>query len=66
MRWPMTDRIDDDSWVMGVMEPILLLLLIARAGELALAGLFPELRGPHRCLSVTWTGLTRGARSCVP
>jgi len=30
MRKPMTDRMnDDDSWVMGVLEPILLLLLIA-------------------------------------
>jgi hypothetical protein len=35
MRRPMTDRIDDDSWVMGVMEPILLLLLIALVAALA-------------------------------
>jgi hypothetical protein len=32
----MTDRIDDDdSWVMGVLEPILLLLLIALVAALA-------------------------------
>jgi hypothetical protein len=29
MRRPMSKRIDDDSWAMGVLEPILLLLLIA-------------------------------------
>jgi len=33
MRNSMTDRINDDkSWVMGVLEPILLLLLIAVIG----------------------------------
>jgi hypothetical protein len=35
MRWPMSKRIDDDSWVMGVMEPIVLLLLIALVAALA-------------------------------
>ena len=29
MRKTLTHRIDDDSWVMGVLEPILLLLLVA-------------------------------------
>ncbi len=29
MRRPISKRIDDDSWAMGVLEPILLLLLIA-------------------------------------
>ena len=29
MRKTLTYRIDDDSWVMGVLEPILLLLFIA-------------------------------------
>ena len=29
MRLLMTKRIDDDSWVMGVLEPIFLLLIIA-------------------------------------
>ena len=29
MRKLLTHRIDDDSWVMGVLEPILLLLFIA-------------------------------------
>ncbi len=29
MRKTLTHRIDDDSWVMGVLEPILLLLFIA-------------------------------------
>jgi hypothetical protein len=28
----MTDRIDDESWVMGVLEPTVLLLLIAVIG----------------------------------
>jgi hypothetical protein len=35
MRWPMSKGIDDDSWVMGVMEPIVLLLLIALVAALA-------------------------------
>ena len=30
----LTHRIDDDSWVMGVLEPILLLLFIAAIGAL--------------------------------
>ena len=38
MRRPMTDRINDDSWAMGVLEPILLLLAIAVIA--ALVGLF--------------------------
>ena len=38
MRRPMTDRINDDSWAMGVLEPILLLLAIAIIA--ALLGLF--------------------------
>ena len=29
MRRPMTDRINDDSWAMGVLEPVLLLLALA-------------------------------------
>jgi hypothetical protein len=29
MRWPITNRMDDEAWVMGIMEPILLILLIA-------------------------------------
>ena len=29
MRRPMSNKIDDDSWVMGVLEPILFLLVIA-------------------------------------
>ncbi len=29
MRRPMTDRIDEEAWVMGILEPILLLLIIA-------------------------------------
>ena len=29
MRRPMSKRIDDDSWVMGVLEPIFLLLVLA-------------------------------------
>jgi hypothetical protein len=29
MRKPMTNRMDDEAWVMGIMEPILLMLLIA-------------------------------------
>ena len=29
MRRSMSKRIDDDSWVMGVLEPILLLLVLA-------------------------------------
>jgi hypothetical protein len=36
MRKSMTDRMNDDpSWVMGVLEPILLLLLIAVVAALA-------------------------------
>ena len=38
MRRPMTDRINDDSWAMGVLEPILLLLAIELIA--ALLGLF--------------------------
>lgn len=34
MRRPMSKRIDDDSWVMGVLEPIFLLLLIALVAAL--------------------------------
>jgi hypothetical protein len=34
MRRPMSKRIDDDSWAMGVLEPILLLLLIALVAAL--------------------------------
>jgi hypothetical protein len=29
MRRPMTDRIDDESWAMGILEPVLLLLALA-------------------------------------
>ena len=35
MRRPMSNKIDDDSWVMGVLEPILLLLAIAIVAALA-------------------------------
>ncbi|GEM_PF-2107677 len=35
---PMTDRIDDESWAMGVLEPVLLLLAIAIIA--AFVGLF--------------------------
>jgi hypothetical protein len=34
----MTDRIDDESWAMGVLEPVLLLLAIAIIA--AFVGLF--------------------------
>jgi len=38
MRRPMTDRIDEEPWVMGILEPILLLLAIAVIA--VLVGLF--------------------------
>jgi hypothetical protein len=34
MRRPISKRIDDDSWAAGVLEPILLLLLIALVAAL--------------------------------
>jgi hypothetical protein len=35
MRRPMNDRIDDESWARGVLEPVLLLLAIALVAALA-------------------------------
>jgi hypothetical protein len=34
MRKLMTDRMNDEAWVMGIMEPILLILLIAIIGAI--------------------------------
>ena len=35
MRMPKINKIDDDSWAMGVLEPIALLLLLALVAVLA-------------------------------